>query len=129
MRGWIHTRLPRDWRWRTPPSRSSLSAIRCVREIWTGKWGIRNQSCAWNVDCPEANWISGRALMALGGSSWNFKNYPCKFSLLSPASKSGFTFNVYGVVPEIVATALAFVTEHHILCPPVMMVDSSSLIG
>jgi hypothetical protein len=34
----------------------SLSAIRCVREIWTGKWGIRNQSCAWNVDYPQANW-------------------------------------------------------------------------
>jgi hypothetical protein len=34
--------------------RPSLSAIRCVQEIWTGKWGIRNQSCAWNVDCPEA---------------------------------------------------------------------------
>ena len=54
MRGWIHTRLPRDWRWRTPPPALSL-AIRCVREIWTGKWGIRNQSCAWNVDYPQAN--------------------------------------------------------------------------
>lgn len=54
MRGWIHTRLPRDWRWRTPPPALSL-AIRCVREIWTGKWGIRNQSCAWNADYPQAN--------------------------------------------------------------------------
>ena len=54
MRGWIHTRLPRDWRWRTPPPALSL-AIRCVREIWTGKWGIRNQSCAWNVDYPPGN--------------------------------------------------------------------------